>query len=169
MSHLGRLPPLPAALPPPHRSVWRLFPWAIAASLFLVIAVNAWMIWAALSTFPGAAGMDGFDISNEYDRILAAEQRQDRLGWTLTVETDGRRPVLRLLDAQGRGLAGIVVTGVAERPLGPLYQTALIFHPTADGTLVADVALPLPGQWDLVLQAASGRHRFRATRRVIAR
>ena len=51
---------------------WRWFPWAIALSLLVVVAVNGGMVWAALRTFPGVAGTDGFDLSNHYNRVLAA-------------------------------------------------------------------------------------------------
>jgi nitrogen fixation protein FixH len=41
----------------------------------VVVAVNAGMIFAALASFPGKAGSDSFDLSNQYDAVLDHAQR----------------------------------------------------------------------------------------------
>jgi nitrogen fixation protein FixH len=60
-------------------TVWRWFPHAMIAALGLVIAVNLYMVYDAYRTFPGVAGRDGFDLSNEYKRVL--ERHTGRLSW----------------------------------------------------------------------------------------
>ena len=90
-------------------TVWRWFPHAMIAALGLVIVVNLYMVYDAYHTFPGVAGRDGFDLSNEYDRVLATAQRQTALGWQIEAEVaDGRFPVLRLTDRTGAPLRGDV-------------------------------------------------------------
>jgi len=155
---------------PRERSRWWLFPWAIAAAMAAVIAVNVGMVYAALHTFPGQAGSDGFDLSNRYDQVIARVQQQAALGWTVHVETDGQRhPVLLLRDRDGAPLSGAVVQATAERPLGPEHSTPLAFHESAGGRYVTDVALGEPGQWELLLSASAQGHEFTTTRRIVTR
>ena len=45
--------------------------------------VNAGMVYAALHSFPGEAGDEGFALSNHYDAVLEREQREAALGWTV--------------------------------------------------------------------------------------
>ena len=40
------------------RTLWRFYPWFIAAGLGVVIMVNIFMVYMALSTFPGVVVKD---------------------------------------------------------------------------------------------------------------
>ena len=151
------------------RSAWRFYPLGLAAAMGFVMVVNAGMVWGALSTFPGAASNDGFDESNIYNRVLDAVDKQNALGWSLSAASHEGRAVLHLRDRDGRPLAGAAIEAAALRPLGPAHDMALHFHPAADGTYVADAALPLPGQWDLMLRAVQGGQEVWVTRRILVK
>jgi nitrogen fixation protein FixH len=165
MSYIGGVP----AQLPSRGSRWRLYPWAMASAMGLVFAVNAGMVWWALATFPGAATSDSFDTSNEYNRVLAAVDRQNALGWTISAESDAHRPVLRLASPDGHPLSGAAIEATATRPLGPPESIHLIFHAADGGRYVADTELARPGQWDLMLHIAKAGNEMRVTRRVTAK
>jgi nitrogen fixation protein FixH len=150
------------------RIAWWWFPWAIVASLGVVVAVNGLMVWFALGTFPGQAGSDGFDLSNHYDHVLEAVQREASLGWKLTMLPNGAgRPTLVLTDRAGTPLPGAHVEATAARPLGPLDTTHLVFRDDGAGRYVADAVLSLPGQWELQVSASAQGHTLAATRRIV--
>ena len=150
------------------RSAWDWFPWAVAASLVVVIVINAGMIWTALRTFPGAAGADGFDLSNDYNKVLAAAARQQALGWRFAARLgEGNRIAVRLADRAGAPLAGAQLSAVAERPVGPRAVTPLAFHELVPGRFVADRSLPM-GRWDVLLTARAGGQLLTTTVRVVA-
>ncbi|MDR3538461.1 MAG: FixH family protein [Acetobacteraceae bacterium] len=152
------------------RSAWRWFPWAIAGCMLVVMVVNFGMVYAALHTFPGQAGSDGFDLSNHYDTVIERVQQQAALGWTLEARADAEgRPVLALTDKTGAPLTGARVDGTAERPLGAERTTHVAFQEQAPGRYVGDAKLGLPGQWDLSLVADAGGHQVVTTRRIIVR
>jgi nitrogen fixation protein FixH len=152
------------------RSAWRFFPWAICAALLAVIAVNIGMVYAALHTFPGQAGKDGFDLSNHYDAVIDHMQQQAALGWTLGAETDGAgRTVLTLADKQGRPLSGARINGSAERPLGEPATTAMAFQEQTPGSYLGTSSLKLAGQWDLSVVVDLEGSEFITTRRLIVR
>jgi nitrogen fixation protein FixH len=152
------------------RSLWRFFPLAVVAGLGVVVVVNAGMVYAALHSFPGQAGDEGFELSNHYDAVLEREQREAALGWTVVVRTDAAgRPEVRLSDHVGAPLRGASVAASAERPLGAPETQSLVFRESDAGRYVADTVLPTAGQWELTLSASFGGHDIAATRRVIVR
>lgn len=155
--------------PGPRRgSAWQWFPWALAASMGVVFAVNITMVAFALHTFPGQAGSDGFDLSNHYDQVLAKVQREAALGWDLRLMAgDAGRPVLVVTDRSGAPLRDAQIQATAERVLGPPETTHLVFRDAGLGRYVADAALTMPGQWELQLSASAQGHTIAATRRIV--
>ena len=170
MSHIDWIPPPLDKTPPHGRSLWRLFPLAVIVSMGIVIAVNAGLIYAALDTFPGKAGAEGFDLSNHYDAVLDQAQREAALGWAMQASTnEAGRAVVTLTDRAGLPLSGASIAALAERPLGAPETHRLSFHETDAGHYVADTALTMRGQWDLTLSASTGAHDMAVTRRIIVR
>ena len=153
---------------PGRPSGWRWFPWAVAASMAVVAAVNVAMVCFAMGTFPGQAGADGFDLSNHYDRVLATVQQQAALGWELRATVDDAgRPVLTLHDRDGAPLGNARVEAMAERPLGPPETTRLVFYDDGAGRYVADAALTAAGQWELRVSVVAQGQSVATTRRVV--
>ena len=154
----------------PKASSWQWFPWAVVAAMSVVVAVNMGMVYAALHSFPGKAGDEDFELSNHYNQILDRVEREAALGWAIqaTPDTLGR-PVVVLTDRNGAPLSGVRLVGTAERPLGATEQRRLAFHEVASGRYTTDTALPLAGQWDLMLSASAQGHEIATTRRVVVR
>ena len=151
------------------RSAWRFFPWVVCAGLGLVVMVNLAMVWAAVRTHPGAAGVNGFGLSNNYNRVIAEAEREASLGWDLRVTATDGRPVLALHDRTGQALDDARIELVAQRPVGPPMRVALRLHPEGDGRYMAEESLATTGQWDLLITATAGPKIFTATRRLVVR
>jgi nitrogen fixation protein FixH len=147
-------------------TVWRWFPHGLIAAMGFVFAVNGYMVYNAYHTFPGSAGTDGFDLSNDYKRVLAAAQQQAALGWQIEADvTASRYPLLRLTDRNGAPLAAAAIDARAERPVGPADTTVLTFRSVGDGRYQADTSL-FSGQWDVMLTVRADGRQYSATRRV---
>lgn len=148
-------------------TVWRWFPHGLAAAMGLVFLVNGYMVYSALHTFPGQAGQDGFDLSNEYAKVLSKAQQQAALGWQVDAgDTPAHKAQLRLADRNGQPLAGVTIEAQAERPVGPPETTSLAFNPVERGLYRSDTTLT-GGQWDIMLTVHAGGHQYTATRRVV--
>jgi nitrogen fixation protein FixH len=171
MSYIGWKPSPSDGSSPRGHSLWRWFPIGVVLSIGVVVAVNAGMIYAALHTFPGAAGDDAsFALSNHYDTVLDRAQRVATLGWVVTAEADEAGKVVVTLAARdGVPLLDATLTGTAERPLGTPQTHELRFRDVGHGHYIASAPLPLPGQWDLTLSAQVGTNAMAVTRRVIVR
>jgi nitrogen fixation protein FixH len=136
--------------------------------MVLVFLVNAYMVYDAYTTFPGVAGQDGFDLSNEYKQVLEAARQQAALGWQVEAGIgDGQFATLRLTGKDGATLTPVTVAARAERPVGPPSTTVLTFHPVGEGRYRANEVLGT-GQWDVMLNIQANGHVFNATRRVAA-
>jgi nitrogen fixation protein FixH len=150
-------------------TVWRWFPVAMIGAMGIVFAVNGVMVYDALHSFPGAAGSDGFDLSNRYDHVLATAQRQAALGWQIEADvTATHQPSLLLADRNGAPLAATAIDASAERPIGPPDTTALAFHPIGHGRYQAETSL-FSGQWDIMLTVHADGRLYSATRRVVVK
>ena len=80
-----------------------------------MVLVNAGLVYAALHSFPGKAGDEGFDLSNHYDVVLERGQREAALGWTVAARTDAAgRPEVTLTDRDGSPLRGASVAASAR-------------------------------------------------------
>lgn len=171
MSYLRWIPSPSDPSPPRRSSLWRYFPLAVILCMAVVVAVNAGMIYAALHTFPGAAGDDeSFALSNHYDTVLEQQQSEATLGWVITAETDDTgRVVVTLANREGVPLRDATLTVSAERPLGAPQTRELRLQSVGHGHYVADTPLPQPGQWQLTLSASTADHAMTVTRRVIVR
>jgi nitrogen fixation protein FixH len=146
---------------------WKRFPNYLAAAMGAVVLVNAWFIYAAVTTFPGDAGSDDFGTSNRYNAVLAVAAAHAALGWSTAATAPARRPALMVTNANHAPLAGATITAQAERPIGTQAAVPLVFHELTPGRYLADHALPAPGQWDLMLCITHGPQTIRITRRVI--
>ncbi len=153
------------------QSRWRYFPWIIAAGMSVVVAVNIGMVTFALRTFPGQApGGEGFDLSNRYNQVIDRVHAEAALGWKIGAAADDTgHPVLLLTNADHAPLAHAQIGATADRPLGSASTTRVAFNETTPGRYVGDVALPLPGQWEVLLTASADGHHVTATRRVVVK
>ena len=138
--------------------------------MLAVIAVNAGMVWAAMHTFPGQAGSDGFDLSNRYDRVIDRVQQQAR--WAGTC----RRPPIRngtrcccCTPARVRLWPAQCCMPPRNVRWGRKHATPLTFHEVAPGRYVADAELDARGQWDVLLSATAQGHTYTTTRRILVR
>jgi nitrogen fixation protein FixH len=150
-------------------TAWRWFPAGLVAAMATAFIVNGVMVYDAYKSFPGVAGADGFDLSNQYKQILVAARQQDGLGWQVQVDLpDGLHPALRLRNRDGAPLHATLISARAERPVGPVDATLLNFQPAADGTYQTDASLS-PGQWDIMLTIVANGQPYSTTRRIVVK
>ena len=128
----------------PRRSRW--IPWAFAGGMGLVVAVNAVLVYFAVSTFTGVTVPRSYERGRNYDTVLAEAARQDALGWRAEVAFAGGRLTVRATDRDGRAVPGRI-EGVMLRPLEGT-EVPLAFVPRGSGAWAAEAALPQRGQWD---------------------
>lgn len=144
-----------SATMPERRSGW--IPWVFVGGMLLVVAVNAVLIFASVSTFTGVTVGKAYDKGRAYNHVLAEAARQDALGWRPEVAMEDGVLRVAVRDAEGRPVAGRL-EGVLRRPVEGA-EIALAASAVAPGTWLAEVP-PRAGQWETRLRvtAEDGRH-----------
>jgi nitrogen fixation protein FixH len=139
----------------PRRSRW--IPWAFAAGMLGVVAVNGVLITAAVTTFTGVTVGGAYDRGRTYNHVLAEAARQEALGWTADLAVADDVLSIAVRDREGQPISG-ALTGTLLRQLEG-EQHALELAAVAPGRWVAPLAAR-PGQWEarLSLGAAEGRY-----------
>lgn len=122
-----------------------------AGAFAIIIAVNVYMAYSAVSTFPGVEVPNSYVASQNFE---AARDAQDALGWTLTQEyRPGEGLRLSFTDAQG---APVQVQGLSVL-VGRTTSTAQDLRPGfvhEGGAYTAPLTLA-PGKWMLQVEAAA--------------
>jgi nitrogen fixation protein FixH len=150
----------------PRRSRW--IPWAFVAFMATVVAVNAFMIVQAVSTFTGLTVSRSYDRGRTYNDVLAEAARQEALGWRTTASLDAGGVVLRVADRDGQPVPG-TVTGYLLRPVEGT-RIPIELGMTEAGRFAAEHPPLAPGQWELrATLRGPGGARFDIRERVFLR
>jgi nitrogen fixation protein FixH len=139
--------------PDPRRSRW--IPWVFVGGMLTVVAVNAVLVYASISTFTGVTTGHSYDRGRAYNAVLQEAARQDALGWTSRVTLEGNVLGVTVADRDGQPVPG-TVQGVLLRPLEGA-QLALDFVAAGPGRWIAFSDSPAPGQWEARLTVTDRR------------
>ncbi|MBC6437112.1 MAG: FixH family protein [Rhodobacteraceae bacterium] len=117
-----------------------------AGGFGLIIGVNLFMAYNAISTFPGLEAASSYADSQNYNVRRAA---QEALGWTASVAVAGETLTLTLVDDAGVPVAPAELTALLTRPASRTGEQRLVLT-RQNGAFVAPV-LVSGGRWSLRL------------------
>lgn len=113
----------------------------------LIVAVNLFMAFQAVGTFPGLEVSSSYADSQTFDdRRLA----QEALGWVAEVDASESEVVLSLTDEAGRPVYPAELHALLTRPTNRTQDQDLVLTRGANGVLVASAQVD-PGRWRLRL------------------
>ncbi|MGI9522532.1 MAG: FixH family protein [Hyphomicrobiaceae bacterium] len=130
----------------------------IGVSIFfgIIFAVNGVFLFYALATHTGLISQQPYRKGLNYNKRIAAEERQKTAGWTDTLEIDTEHAELRLLmaDRYGRPVSGLEIKGFIGRPSTEQHDVALDLVETGKhGTYTAGLQRLADGNWMVQLEA----------------
>jgi nitrogen fixation protein FixH len=140
---------------------------AIISGFFaVVIAVDVGFVVMAVKTFPGEVSRTPYEDGLAYDKSVAQQRAQARMGWRATAAAEPAAVGVEMRDRNDAPITGLTVTGMLERPATEAGRLALRFRETRPGRYVARLN-DLSGAWDLSLQTTSPKGElFTAHRRL---
>ena len=154
----------------------RWIPWTFVVGFGVVVAVNATMIVYAVTSFTGLATANPYERGVAYNQVLAEQDRQAALGWTLAPNfvagragTNAGELTLRATGADGVPLSGLSVTVEMTRPVDAVAPVDLVLREAGNGLYRAEVTLPRAGQWDIHVVATAGADRRDLRQRIFVR
>ena len=113
----------------------------------IIIGVNVFMAYSAVSTFPGMEVSSSYADSQTFDDRRRA---QEALGWDASVALEGDTLILTLVDADGRPAYPAELDAILTRPTNRTEDQVLVLTRGPNGTLTAPVAVS-EGRWRLRL------------------
>ena len=117
------------------------------AGFGLIIGVNVFMAWNAVSTFPGLEVSSSYADSQTFDERRYA---QEALGWNASIEIPGDGTlILHMVDDAGAPVAPAELTALLTRPTNQTDDQLLVLE-RVNGAFVAPVTLS-DGMWRLRL------------------
>ena len=113
----------------------------------IIFAVNFYMAYSAVSTFPGMEVSSSYADSQTFDDRREA---QEALGWDASVALEGDTLILTLVDEAGRPVYPAELDALLTRPTSRLEDQPLELMRGANGVLTAPVSVS-EGRWRLRL------------------
>jgi nitrogen fixation protein FixH len=123
----------------------------------VVATVNAYFVYAAVSTFTGVE-TNSYGKGLRYNEVLAAAKTQAELRWSHKVEMTSAGTVqVSVKDKDGAPVAGLNFLGQIGRPAADRYSHELSFTETKPGVYTASSGIQEAGRW-VVAVAATRPH-----------
>jgi nitrogen fixation protein FixH len=123
----------------------------------VVLTVNGYFLYAALSTHTGIVANEPYRKGLAYNERIVAEVEQNRLGWHdgLALGRDGRL-VLSMIDGSGAAVRGLAATAIVGRPSTERFDHKVKLAEQADGRYAADLGKLDGGAWIVSVEAGDG-------------
>jgi nitrogen fixation protein FixH len=122
----------------------RWIPWVFVGGMVVVVVVNGFMAFYAISTFTGLTTGQAYDRGRAYNHVLQEAARQDALGWTAQVRLEGGRILFTITDRAGAAVPGMVEAHL----LRPIEGTRVELGTSTPRKGFEAPALA-PGQWEV--------------------
>ena len=123
----------------------------------VIFAVNGVFLVVALDTHSGLVSQQPYRKGLDYNRRIAADEKQRRRGWHHRLELDGKAGKLRLAlkDRHQRAVSGLTLTGFIGRPSTVRHDRSIVLSETpSTGGYTAHLGSLSNGSWLIQLQAS---------------
>lgn len=125
----------------------------------VIFLVNGIFFWFASDSWTGLSTEDAYRKGIAFNDELARAEAQRLLGWTAATEFISAGPgegrlVFALTSADGLPVRGRDVSATFRRPVSEGMDFAANLESTGPGKYAADIAPPVPGQWDVRLEVS---------------
>jgi nitrogen fixation protein FixH len=152
----------------------RWIPWSFVGFFVVLIAVNGVMVTFALDTWPGMESANAYEDGLAYNKTLDEARRQEAMGWHygFAFSQPGALDAhieVSLRDRDGTALSQAMVTARLVRPTSEGHDFEVELPGDGSGRFAADVALPLPGLWEVRVAAAHPTGAYRHIERIFLR
>jgi nitrogen fixation protein FixH len=150
-------------------------PWVLAIMLFVLtfVSMNAVFIYLAFKSPPSLVDKNFYENGENYDQIKKKMDQQKALGWTglIIIPTKTRVNQKQIYEVllQGKNSASLLLNSVvikAYRPSDAEADFSVKMINIKPGTYQAELSFPLPGTWDVVVQAVDDLNEFVMMKRV---
>jgi nitrogen fixation protein FixH len=121
----------------------------------VIIAVDAFFVTTALRTFRGEDEPRSYVQGINYNDVLERRAAQAELGWTATSAVTAEGVELRIRNAEGAPVSGLVLDARLRHPADSSLDLPLSLAETGRGLYTQAFDVPA-GRWTLVVSTPEG-------------
>lgn len=122
----------------------------VVSAFSIIIGVNLFMAWSAISTFPGLEVANSYVASQTFDDDRAAQQA---LGWEAVASVTDDRLRVDITDDAGLPAPVAEIGGMLGRATERQHDQELTFTRAPSGAHIAEIETLAPGKWEFRLEA----------------
>lgn len=152
---------------PPLRD--RLIPWYFVAAFAVVFAVNGVFVYVAVQSNSGVVTENPYKKGLDYNRTIEAAEAQEKSGLAGAIVYDEGMIRFTLTDAHGAPAEHARAEAYIRRPLSGAYDDRIALNTLPGGVFAAPYRFPLPGQWEITVNALWQQRPFQQTVRITVR
>lgn len=141
----------------------RIIPWYFVMFFVVIAAVNAVMVTLAVRTHSGVVTDHPYEKGLAYNKVIAAEEAQEKLGWKGTLTLKGDRIEFSLKSKNGNEITPPQATAYFTRPTSQGHDFSALLK---QGKAV--VTFPESGVWDVRVKARVDEIEYQQTARIVA-
>lgn len=146
----------------------RITGWHVLAALVMffgvIFAMNAALIYYALSSFPGLDVASSYKAGQAFEGDLEAARAQAERGWQVeehaALADGGAKIAATFRDRDGQPLVGLTVTAKLMHRATTKLDAVAVLEADGMGSYAGVAAGAMPGQWTLVLTAEKDGERL---------
>ncbi|MBF0380895.1 MAG: FixH family protein [Magnetococcales bacterium] len=139
----------------------RFEPWPTAIVIFflVVFSADAIMITLGMNSWPGLVNKNHYQHGINYNKVINAQNRQDKLGWTIKLNSNNLvagkegKIAVTLMGRENKAVEKAQVEGVLFRPVGEGSDLVFLLKEEKPGLYSAMIAPPKKGIWDVKIRA----------------
>jgi len=113
----------------------------------VVVSVNGYMAWVAVSSWTGLMARNGYVASQDFNATLEVRRKQDRLGYQSILRYGDEAMMFTFRDRSGQPLKGFEVTLKVGRPTNEREDRQFVMTEGDPGIYQQKLHLG-PGQWN---------------------
>lgn len=146
----------------------RLIPWYFVIFFTVIFIVDAIFVTIAVRTQTGVVTEHPYEEGLSYKNTLELVESQKALGWETNLDLTDGTLFFKMNDKAGNPLSDATVTAHVTRAVQAGYDFDVPLHMTTKGIYKAEVNFPLPGTWDINIEAIWQNHHYYLKKNVTA-
>jgi nitrogen fixation protein FixH len=144
-------------------------PWYFVAFFVALAILDGIFVFIATSTHRGVITEKSYQKGLEYNKVVAASEKQETLGWNGSIILVNNTILFELKDNNDAILTDADVTAYFTRTTQAGYDFSVPLAFTGEGIYSKDVNFPLKGLWDVRILATWNQQQYQKSKQIVVR
>lgn len=143
--------------------------WYFVIFFLIVAIVNGIFVTIAASTHTGVITENAYQKGLNYNAVIEESEKQDRLGWTSSIELKDNLLNVWLYDKNGDDIKNAEVTVYFTRPSQEGHDFSVSLGMDSKNIYSKEVNFPLKGLWDVRVLAKWNQQQYQKSKQIVVK